>query len=132
MVLYTNCILSWPVGTDGHRISVMSRHTLNDGVTPDKRITPDSYHEWLPQLAPPPELIGGYYKLSIPWEQLEREYVAHIRKPPAIELVKSLAKKAIAQDITLLCIESAPNKCHRRLLAEEMGRLEPKLQVVHR
>jgi len=38
MSLSTGCILSPRQESDGTRISVMSRHTLNDGKTSDERI----------------------------------------------------------------------------------------------
>ena len=40
--LYTKSILKPRSSRDGRRISVMSRHTLEDGVTQDKRITEKS------------------------------------------------------------------------------------------
>ena len=39
MSLFTKCILKEKENNDGLRISVMSRHTQNDGVKLDKRIT---------------------------------------------------------------------------------------------
>ncbi len=43
--------------------------------------------------------------------------------------VLNLALRAINEDITLLCKEDTPEKCHRRLLAEECKILIPKLEV---
>ncbi len=43
-MLYTKSILKEKVPSDGIRISVMSRHTLNDGITQDNRITQDCFN----------------------------------------------------------------------------------------
>ena len=51
-MLFTESILSERHPDSGTRISVMSRHTLNDGVTPDPRIIPASYDEHISQMAP--------------------------------------------------------------------------------
>jgi len=37
-MLKSKCILAEKNIDDGQRISIMSRHTLNDGKTPDERI----------------------------------------------------------------------------------------------
>ncbi|MBI5803556.1 hypothetical protein HY448_02625, partial [Candidatus Pacearchaeota archaeon] len=65
MTLYTKCILSAPSYVDRVRISVMSRHTLNDGITPDERITSEKFNLHVPELAPPLKLIGDYYKRNL-------------------------------------------------------------------
>lgn len=36
----------------------MSRHTKNDGKTPDERLTPDRYDEHRPMLAAPAQAVG--------------------------------------------------------------------------
>ncbi|MBI4146584.1 DUF488 domain-containing protein [Candidatus Woesearchaeota archaeon] len=131
-MLSTRCIYTTPEPEDGTRISVMSRHTLNDGVTPDERITPDRYTLWLPALAPPSKLIGDYYKRELPWEQFETRYLVHLRTEKIKPEVESIIETALAQDITLLCCEETPEKCHRRLLAEHCKKLEPRLVLLVR
>ncbi len=132
MTLYTKCIFSTPSQEDGCRISVMSRHTLNDGATADSRITELSYTEWYRKLAPPPNLVGRYYKKELSWDTFAEKYIAHIRTPSIAERVRFLARRALSEDITILCVEETPEKCHRGLLAEECKRLEPRITVIHR
>lgn len=132
MSLFTKCILKEREGSDGVRISVMSRHTLEDGVTPDLRITPDKFDEHLPELAPAPKLIGDYYKRGLTWEEFEVKYLSQIRSPRSSDVLKSLIERALREDITLLCIELTPERCHRRLLAEECSRLNQNLVIDHR
>lgn len=131
-MLYTKCILMPASLDDGWRISVMSRHTLNDGITPDPRIQVSGFNEWLLRVAPPAVLVGNYYKRGLSWEDFENRYLDHIRQPHIFELVRGLARGALVSDITLLCIEDTAEYCHRRLLAEECQKYEPLLRILHR
>ncbi|MAF99004.1 MAG: hypothetical protein CMH61_00170 [Nanoarchaeota archaeon] len=131
-MLYTKCIFKEIELSDGIRISVMSRHTLNDGKTPDPRITPQCFDEWLQELAPPAKLIGDYYKRDLPWEDFERRYTHHLRTQSVSTLVQSLAERATLTDITLLCVEETTERCHRRLLAAECQTYEKSLEIHHR
>lgn len=129
-MLRTKSILTPREDYDGLRISIMSRHTLNDGVTPDSRIQKNSYEEWKKEFAPPLKLIGDYYKRNLPWEKFEERYLEHLKS--IYEKVRKLSEKALSKDITLLCIEDLPEKCHRRLLAEECKRIKPELEILIR
>lgn len=128
-MLYTKSILKSKSSRDGLRVSVMSRHTLNDGKTQDTRITIDSYDKWLKELAPPNELVRDYYKGKLDWNEYSKKYLSFLRQEDVSSKVKELAKEALEKDITLLCIEEIPNFCHRRILAEECQRYEPMLKV---
>jgi uncharacterized protein YeaO (DUF488 family) len=130
-MLITKCILCPPLETDGVRISIMSRHTHNDGITPDTRITEKSFLIHLKLLAPSPKLIGDYYKTNLPWEEFEKRYLDEIRTYPKNIFLKSLAKIALETDVTILCIEDTSEYCHRRLLAEECKRIVPELKITH-
>lgn len=108
----------------------MSRHTKNDGKTPDERIKSVDEHQ--SSLGPSPTLIGSYYKRGLSWEKYQELYLSEIRTEPKSSLVRALAKKALTHDVTLLCIEETAEQCHRRLLAEECQTYEPELDVIHR
>jgi uncharacterized protein YeaO (DUF488 family) len=131
-MLFTKSILKPRAPEDGVRISVMSRHTLQDGRTPDERITSASYDEHNPLLAPPATLVGAYYREEVDWMGYELRYHTHLQRPGISDAVKQLAARALQQDITLLCIEETAEHCHRRLLAEECKRYQPKLDITHR
>jgi len=131
-MLYTKCIFLPAERSDGTRISVMSRHTLEDGITPDPRIIPGIYREWRKEFSPPDKLVGDYYKRGLPWEEFERRYLIHLRLPEISFKVIALAQRAEAEHITLLCAEETPEKCHRRLLAEECLRYNHSLRLEHR
>lgn len=131
-MLYTKCILKPPSPEDGFRISVMSRHTLNDGKTPDPRITEELFHVHLSHLGPDPKEIGAYLRKEITWEEFTKAYLEKLLSKPASIGVEMIAKGAIEGNITLLCIEETAEKCHRRLLAEECKRRFLVLQIEHR
>lgn len=128
MVLYTKCIKAPISPEDGCRISIMNRHTLNDGLTIDTEITPSLYDLHEKAFAPPDKLLGNYYKRGLPWEEFVKKYLAHIKQVKS--KIESLGKMALSQNITLLCIEQTAEKCHRRLLAEECKTLTPELEVI--
>ena len=118
-MLKTKCILLQKEDSDGLRISVMSRHTLNDGITPHPQINSSSYDLWLPNLAPPAKLLGDYYKRGLPFEQFKEQYLSYINQHNIQIEVRYIAKKSVDSVITLLCIEESPEYCHRKILAEE-------------
>jgi uncharacterized protein YeaO (DUF488 family) len=118
-MLKTKSILKSKENSDGLRVSVMSRHTLNDGKTPHPEINESSYDQWLQILSPPTKLLGDYYKRGLSWNEFEQRYLDYIRMPEVQVEVKALAERSLDTVITLLCIEEFPMYCHRRLLAEE-------------
>lgn len=128
-MLFTSCILKVQKIEGITNISVMSRHTLSDGKTPDERIKAFDIH--IPQLGPSPKLIGSYYRGEINWNVFSGEYVKELRTLRKSRIVKFLAKSAMSQDIVILCIEEKPDFCHRRLLASECLVYEPELKVEH-
>lgn len=130
MALFTKCILESPEPQDGIRISIMSRHTLSDGITPDARIQKFDIH--MPILGPSPKLIGDYCKRGISWAEFETRYLNEIKQEPKCSLINYLACLAIKNDVTLLCIEETCEHCHRRLLAEACQLFIPKLLIKHR
>lgn len=129
MPLKTRCIKSPPRADDGVRISVMSRHTLDDGVTPDPEITPGVFHEWLKELAPPPMLIGAYCRKKIGWDVFERFYRAYLLLPHVEVFVRRLIRRAETSTITIMCVEETPERCHRRIIAEMCIAMNPILEV---
>lgn len=128
-MIRTKGILAPKEPSDGRRLSIMSRHTLNDGVTPDSRIGLSSYDEWAPVFAPPAKLIGDYYLRGLLWQEFERNYLEYLQRPEVRREVRILAERGLNEVITLLCIEDSPQYCHRRLLAEECKRILPTLDL---
>ena len=130
-MLYTKCIYAPKGSQDGVRISVMSRHTLSDGVTKDPRISPEIFDEHLVLFGPRAQDIGDYYRRGLSWEAFAQRYLAYLRETQMQLEVEKLGRRAFSTDITLLCVEESAEKCHRRLLAEECLWHVPSLHVKH-
>lgn len=119
-------------GPNEKRISVMSRHTKEDGKTPDDRIVEGvTFDEWRKEFAPPSKLVGAYYRKEISWEEFEKKYLEFLQSEEIKSQVEAFAKRCTEETITLMCIEDTADKCHRRLLAEELQKYQPQLKIVH-
>ena len=128
IMLNTRCILAPRRGDDGLRISVMNRHTLTDGVTPDRRIAPASFDAWWPELAPASALLGAYYKQGLPWKEFEERFRNHLLSHQRDSL-EELVRISWDSPVTILCIEATLRRCHRRLVAEVCLKIDPRLRV---
>jgi len=126
-MLKTKCILAQSQTQDGIRVSIMSRHTLNDGVTPDTRIMKDMYDVHCPNLAPSVELVGKFYKREISFEQYRKKYIAYLNTKKLSRILQKIARYAADEDITFLCIEAEYTFCHRYIFAQECIKYVPKL-----
>jgi uncharacterized protein YeaO (DUF488 family) len=135
MTLRTGCIKNNRKVGDGLLISIMSRHTLNDGRTPDTEITEASFDEWWPELAPSDALLGWYYRQPQPpsreiWETFEEEFLYYLHCPTAEMYLFHLAELARYHNVKILYIEPTPEHCHRRLVAEACRRVDPSLKII--
>ena len=127
-MIKTKCILHPIEYNDGTRISVMSKHILNDGET-HRRIRASSYDFWFPVLAPPPMLARDYNEKDLPWEKFRERYLWYLETKEPQSKVKELAKNGLTAVVTFLCIEESPEHCHRRLLAETCKKYQPNLYL---
>lgn len=129
-MLFTKSILAPIESGDGVRISIMSRHTQPDGVTPDTRITANRYQLHWPEVAPPPTLIGDYYRRGISWEEFSSRYELFLAiTASAREKIEELLLMAHYRAVTVMCIEDTPTWCHRRLLAELCRKRDPRITL---
>lgn len=71
----------------------------------------------LPELAPTQEILDAYKKNGGYWTTYERQFLALMTQRRVEE---TLDKKVISGGC-LLCSESTPEHCHRRLVAEYLG-----------
>jgi uncharacterized protein YeaO (DUF488 family) len=131
--LFTKSIVKGKEPDEQKRISVMSRHTLEDGKTPDERIVEGvTFDEWQKEFAPPDSLVGAYYRHKISWEDFEKKYLEFLRSNEMRPRIELFAKRCTEETITLMCIEEEADKCHRRLLAEELQKYQPGLKIIHK
>jgi len=78
------------------------------------------------ELAPTKELLKSYRSKNITWEEFEGKYKKQIKDTKAILGLN----KSNFEDACLLCSEETAEKCHRRLLAEELAKIWD-LEIIH-
>lgn len=118
MPLYSKSIQEIDRSEDGFRICIMRKPPMDS-----------SWDIWMPVLAPPLPLFESYKKGEIDWAG----YVEWFRRDVIVarnDHIRFLADMAKNNVITILCWEKEPERCHRRLIAEEVMRVDPQINVV--
>jgi uncharacterized protein (DUF488 family) len=90
------------------------------------RVSAGIAYESIENLAPAKDLLKRYRSKEISWEEFEDLYLKQIKSSGSLE---ALNPKDF-ENACLLCSEHTSEKCHRRLLAEELQKLWG-IQVVH-
>ncbi|MBN1343230.1 MAG: DUF488 domain-containing protein [Phycisphaerae bacterium] len=80
-----------------------------------------------PELTPPKELLDGYRKKEIAWEDFERRFNDVL----AERRVESAVAPERMHMGCLLCSEPEPVRCHRRLVAEYLQRHWDGVRIQH-
>lgn len=81
-----------------------------------------------PDLAPTQEILDGYKKKQISWNEYEKEFLNLIkdRNPSVLNELDTLDSSC------LLCSEEKPDQCHRRLVAEYMKyNSDKQIEIIH-
>jgi len=82
------------------------------------------------EFAPSKELLSGYQKGDVSWDEYEKQFDTIMEKRGAYK--KFLARFQDFDKVCLLCSESTPEQCHRRLVAEKVLSTAPdKVEVIH-
>jgi uncharacterized protein (DUF488 family) len=81
----------------------------------------------LPQLAPTKDLLDGYKKGRVSWEEYELRFYDTMRER---RIEEDLDRDTVANSC-LLCSEEKPHHCHRRLVAEYLQRHWSDLEIHH-
>lgn len=76
----------------------------------------DYVHE--PLLAPTDDLLDAYRNEDITWKEYEDDFRALMHER-AID--RHLDRALFKKPVVLLCSEAKPDRCHRRLVAEELA-----------
>lgn len=85
------------------------------------------YYE-VPSLAPEETALKAYRK-GKDWADFEASYLAAIRER---QVERHVDVSLFDEGTVLLCSETAPDRCHRRLAAEYLrSRLFPSAEIVH-
>jgi uncharacterized protein (DUF488 family) len=77
--------------------------------------------------APSENLLQNYQKKIISWQNYESEYLENITKKVNWKNFDS----KILENACLLCSESKPNFCHRRILAEFLSNKYKNFEIMH-
>lgn len=104
--------------------SIHKKEVLSDGIRicVMRRIRPEyKFHIWLPELAPPENLLKKYVLLKkISWVNFAQTYKEVVlKKRPAQEMIDLLIFLTSKYKITLLCGEDSYKNCHRSLIIKE-------------
>jgi uncharacterized protein (DUF488 family) len=81
----------------------------------------------MPEIAPTKEILDGYKKKQISWDEFVEQYNSLIKKRK-IESKFSLSE---LDGSCFLCSESTADMCHRRLAAEYLKRHNKNLTIKH-
>ncbi len=115
--IYTKSIQEKAKKADGIRICIM------------RRIKPEfEFDIWMPVLAPSTKLLKEYHDKKINWNQFEEKFKKEVltKQTKYLKILMDVAEK---ETITLLCWEETPEKCHRRLVAEKLKKMNPTTKV---
>jgi uncharacterized protein (DUF488 family) len=81
-----------------------------------------------PLLAPTDELLTGYRKRRLGWEEYEEQFLKLMAERRVEE---TLPRSLFEMPTVLLCTEPTPDRCHRRLVAEYLRDKWGDLEIVH-
>lgn len=81
----------------------------------------------LPVLAPTPAMLAAYRKRRLDWRAYEAAFIDLMGERRIEEVVP---REAVA-DGCLLCSEDKPDRCHRRLVADYLGKRWGDVEIRH-
>lgn len=80
-----------------------------------------------PEYAPSDDILKGYQKKLINWEQYSEKYLELLKQRKILET----ADLKVLEDSCFLCSEHLPQHCHRSLLAEYLAQHFGGINIVH-
>lgn len=60
----------------------------------------------------------------------EMRFKEHLNSLVVLACLHKLIQLSLQGNVTIMCIEDTPEKCHRRLVAEACRKLAPELEIV--
>lgn len=82
----------------------------------------------LPILSPTKEILDGYKKKQIPWEEYEPMFLALLAER---NVENAVDRHLFDVPAVLLCSEPTADRCHRRLVAEYLAGKWGPAKIVH-
>ena len=81
-----------------------------------------------PILAPTKEILDGYKKKKITWEEYEKRFMRLMAERKVEDIID---KSLFDVPTVLLCSEPKPDRCHRRLVAEYLKDKWGNIKIIH-
>jgi uncharacterized protein (DUF488 family) len=81
----------------------------------------------LPLLAPSQQMLDAYRKQRGSWQTYEQRFLDLIKE----RKIEAAVPRELVDEGCLLCSEDKPHRCHRRLVAEYLGRLWGNVDIQH-
>ena len=78
-------------------------------------------------MAPNPSLFENYKNGNTSWAEYEKIYNKFLNTEANLDFFYAFKNKRIC----ILCAESTPEQCHRRLLAEKIAKIYDDVTIVH-
>lgn len=116
MVLYTKSIKAKIETSDGMRICIMRKQDVDA-----------KYDLWMPELSPSPELREKI-KAGLGWDNFFIEFEHELDNN--LEAIRKLITLSKEKEVTILCVEDNPERCHRSLVAKRCRKVSPDLEIV--
>jgi len=85
------------------------------------------FDELWEELAPSNRLLKDYLN-GLPWVDYVQRFTSEVLAWKQNVIIK-LAKMALVQNVTILCVEPVPDTCHRRLVALACKMYFPELEL---
>lgn len=86
-------------------------------------------YEHEPLLAPTQDILDDFKKRKeMPWEEYEERFLELLGER---EIERALSRDDFSRRTVLLCSESTPEHCHRRLVAEYLQRHWGDVEILH-
>ncbi|MHC4660684.1 MAG: DUF488 domain-containing protein [Planctomycetota bacterium] len=80
-----------------------------------------------PEMAPTKDVLDGYKKKKITWEDYEQQYNELLK----VRQVENLFQRQELDHSCFLCSEFKPDKCHRRILIEYLQSKWGNINITH-
>jgi len=81
----------------------------------------------LPQLCPTNEIMEGYKKRRLTWQEYEERFFALLKQ----RRVEDSMSRELLDHGCLLCSEDKPDRCHRRLIGQYLSSRLGNLEIAH-
>jgi uncharacterized protein (DUF488 family) len=110
-----------------HNVSQLAGFTKRDDLCYFLKAIANIDYLHMPSLAPTQEIFDAYKKKKRGWATYEGSFNALLRERKP----ENFLSKENIQNACLLCSESAPDHCHRRLVAQYLKEHWNDLRIVH-